>query len=288
MEQREVLLWLLDHDSRDNLTLALDESAPYKCLPEMTGRELDAALQQALHDGHALGDRKDYAGSIRLWTRTRLTAKALRDLGEWPPAGGEYRAGPWDDRRWGRVSKPLLAELAERPPHGGVVSKPVGGGDPDGWQRWMDLLRLREAGLIHGKEVGMGLQDIVVTRQGKAALDPPGDDPLIRARNDLDRGAKADAVTAAIDEALKPVLQNLANVHNVSRTKDNGKDLHLAGINDGLAKAGAYDESHRAEVYSWIAVRNIIDHGGGATVRDRRVERLIEGVEGFIEEMSPP
>jgi hypothetical protein len=35
-------------------------------------------------------------------------------------------------------------------------------------------------------------------------------------------------------------------------------------------------------------MRNVIDHRGGQTVRDRRVERLIEGVEGFIEEMTTP
>lgn len=286
MEHRDVLLWLRDHDSRDNLTLILDEPAPYDGLPEMTGCELDAALRQAVHDGRIVGNRKDYSGSIRLWTRVRLTPKALRDLGEWPPAGGEYRQGPWDDRRWGRISRPLLAELVERPPHGDVVVKPVGGGEPNGWQRWTDLLRLREAALIQGKEVGMGLQDIVVTRQGRDALNAPADDPLTRARNDLDRGAKADAVTAAIDGALKPVLQELADTHSVSRSKTNGKDVHLAVVNDGLAKAGAYDESHRAEVYSWLAVRNIVDHGGGAAVRDGRIDRLIEGVEGFIEEMS--
>ena len=265
--------------------LALEEPVRLEGLPETTGRDLDAALQQAVHDGHAAGERKDH-GSIRLWTRMRLTADALRDLGEWPPAGGEYRAGPWDARRWDKVSRPLLAELVESLPHGDVAIKPVGGDDPGEWQRWTDLLRLREAGLIQGKVVGMGLQDIRVTRQGSAALDPPADDPLTRARTDLDRGAKTDAVTAVIDEALKPVLHQLADAHGLDRTRSNGQYLHLAVINDGLKAEGAYDESHRGEIYSWLAVRNVIDHGGGATVRDRRVGRLIEGVEGFIEEMS--
>lgn len=287
MEHRDVLLWLRDHDSRDNLTLVLDESVAYDGLPDMTGRDLDAALQQAVHDGDAVGISKN-TGGIRLWIRVRLTAKALRDLGEWPPAGEEYRQGPWDDRRWGRVSKPLLAELVESPPLGGVVIKPVGGEDSDGWQRWTDLLRLLEAGLVQGREVGMGVQDIRVTRQGMAGLDPPAEEPLVRARTDLSRGAKADAVTAAIDGALKPVLHRLADAHSISRTKPNGKTVHLAVVNDGLAKVGAYDESHRAEVYSWLAVRNIVDHGRGASVRDRRIERLIEGVEGFIEEVSSP
>lgn len=285
MEHRDVLLWLRDHDSRDNLTLVLDEPAPYPGLPEMSGSDLDAALHQGVHDGHVVGISKN-AGSIRLWVRVQLTVKALRELGEWPPAGEEYRQGPWDDRRWGRVSRPLLAELLASPPYGGVMIKPVGGDDPDRWKRWTDLLRLREGGLIQGTEVAMGFQDIRVTRQGTDALDPPTDEPLVRARTDLSRGAKADAVTAAIDGALKPILHTLADNYGVGRAKPNGKAEHLAVVNDRLAKAGAYDESHRAEVYSWIAVRNIVDHGGGATVRDRRIERLIEGVEGFLEEIS--
>ena len=282
MDREDLLLWLLEHDSRKNVTLTLDVPVAIAGLPEATGRELDQALQQAVHDGDVEGKLRPYSG-IRLWTGLRVTAQALRDLGQWPPAGGEYREGPWDARRWGRVSRPLLAELVEEPPD--VKLKPLGGDDPDEWQRWTDLLRLRESGLVQGRLVGMGLQDIVVTRQGRAALEPPVDDPLKRARVDLDRGAKADAVTAAIDEALKPVLYRLADAHSMARTRSDGQGVKLTVVNDGLK--AAYDESHRAEVASWLAVRNLIDHGGGQTVRDRRVGRLIEGVEGFIEEMAP-
>src|SRR5829696_8280401 len=209
----------------------------------------------------------------------RLTAKALRDFGQWPPEGAEYREGPWDERRWGRVSRPLLAELAERAPEDDLMLKPIGGDDPDEWQRWTDALRLREGGLLQGRVVGMGMQDVRVTEQGRAALEPSVDDPLKRARVDLDRGAKADAVTALIDEALKSVLHRLADAHDVDRTRANGQGVKLAVVNDGLKAAGAYDESHRADVASWLAIRNVIDHGG-QTVTDRRVERLIEGVEG--------
>jgi len=282
--EQEIRRWLLELDSRDAVVLPLEETVPIDALPKITGREVDHVLQQAVHDGSAAGERQDRGDAV-VWARLRLTVAGLRELGEWPPDGGEYRAGPWDQRRWGRVSRPLLRELHEDPPHGEVKLMPTGGDDPGGWQEWTDLVRLLESGLIQGQLNTGHVQDIRVTRQGRAALVPPADDPLVRARTDLDRGAKADAVTAAIDEALKPVLHKLADEHGVERTRSSGQNLHLAVINDGLTAAGAYDESHRAEIYSWIAVRNIIDHGGGATVRDRRLERLIEGVEGFIDEM---
>jgi hypothetical protein len=283
--EREVRRWLLALDSRDAVVLPLEEIVPIDALPKITGREVDHVLQQAVHDGSAAGERQDRGDAV-VWARLRLTVAGLRELGEWPPDGGEYRAGPWDQRRWGRVSRPLLRELHEDPPHDDVKLMPTGGDDPGRWQEWTDLLRLLESGLIQGQLNTGHLQDIRVTRQGHAALDPPVDAPLTRARTDLDRGAKADAVTAAIDEALKPVLHRLADAYRVDRTRPGGKDVKLAVVNDGLKTAGAYDESHRAEISSWLKVRNIIDHGGGATVRDRRVERLIDGVEGFIEEMS--
>lgn len=287
--EKAALLALLEHDSRKNLLLGSDHPVNLPGLPEgMTARELEAVLEQAVHDGHVAANVKDYGRSLRLWTRVHLTVAGLRALGQWPPAGGEYREGPWDERRWGKVTRPLLAELLNDPPQRDVMLKPIGEDNPEEWQRWTDARRLRDAGLIHGKEVGMGLQDVRVSRQGRAALEAPADDPLRRARNDLDRGAKADAVTAAIDEALKPALHRLADEHRVERRRPNGQDVGLAVINDGLKAAGAYDESQRAEVYSWLAVRNVVDHGGGASVRDRRVERLIDGVEGFIEEMSSP
>lgn len=57
-------------------------------------------------------------------------------------------------------------------------------------------------------------------------------------------------------------------------------------VNDQLKAAGAYEESHHGETFGWLAIRNVVDHGGGATVRARHIERLIEAIEGFIEEMS--
>jgi len=55
-------------------------------------------------------------------------------------------------------------------------------------------------------------------------------------------------------------------------------------INDQLKAAGAYDKSHHGEIFGWLAIRHVVDHGAGATVNDRRIERLIVGVEGFLEE----
>ncbi len=81
VEQAESLGWLLDHDSRDNVMVALDDPVAIDGLAKITGRELDDALHQAVHAAHAVGELKSYGG-IRLWTGVRLTAKALRDLGQ--------------------------------------------------------------------------------------------------------------------------------------------------------------------------------------------------------------
>jgi len=281
--EREILLWLVGHDSRETLPLLPDEILTSDGLPEITGSELASVLHHAEDVGYVVADHED-RGGMELWTRVRMTIAGLRALGEWPPAGAEHRPGPWDTRRWGTVSRPLLAGLATDPPEGGVVLKPLGHDPPEEWQRWTDLLRLHEAGLVKGALTNEALQDVQLTRQGRDVLAPPADDPLRRARADLDRGAKADAVTAAIDEALKPGLHRLADAHDVQRTKRNGDDENLGVINDQLKAAGAYDKSHHGEIFGWLAIRNVAVHGAGATVNDRRIERLIVGVEGFLEE----
>ncbi len=67
MEYAELLAWLLEHDSRTNVTLTLDDPIAIDGLPEVQGRELDQALEQAVHNAHAVGELKPYSG-IRLWT----------------------------------------------------------------------------------------------------------------------------------------------------------------------------------------------------------------------------
>ena len=133
--EREILLWLVGHDSRETLPLLPDEILTIDGLPEVTGGELAAILHHAEDDGYVAADHED-RGGMELWTGVRLTLAGLRALGEWPPAAAEYRPGPWDGRRWGTVSRPLLADLAANPPQGGVMLKHLGGDPAEDWQRW--------------------------------------------------------------------------------------------------------------------------------------------------------
>lgn len=271
----EPLRTLAERDSRSSLSFELDAPAP---LGPGAGRQLHATLREAKHQGLLTGDLSDH-GSEVAWFMPRLTLQALRALGEWPPAGGEMIPGRWDTGVWGERSKGVLRELASSPPRGDYLFGPTpGSADPGPWIQWDAVRRLLESGLIEGVLQASGIQDVRVTAAGHRALTVEPGDPLQAARVQIARDAKGDAVNAAIEEALKVRLIELAAAMNVS-VMHNGKPKHLSVLKDNLATEGAYSESWRAEIGAWLAIRNDVDHGGGAGVAAERIERLIAGVE---------
>jgi hypothetical protein len=272
------------------LDLVLAERAEFGEISELTGEEIDEALRELRRRGWLRGERQEGDGSIAWWSNIRPTVHGLRELGEWPAEGEEHLPGGWDELTWGQTDRPELARLEKSPPSAGFLERP-GIGDSNGWESWESDLRLHEAGLIDG-EFGEGyLSGVRLTSLGMNALHPPADDPLIRARVKLRTGAKADAVTAAIDEALKPRLRALA-IADGMRAED--VPDKLGNLNDQLKAHGVYgpssygSEATRSQVEAWIKLRNVVDHGEGALVSDRRIELLIDGIAEFFVEYPDP
>jgi hypothetical protein len=64
----------------------------------------------------------------------------------------------------------------------------------------------------------------------------------------------------------------------------------LGNLNDQLKTHGVYgpssygSEATRSQVEAWIKLRNVVDHGEGALVSDRRIELLIDGIAEFFVE----
>jgi hypothetical protein len=282
----EVLAALVDHDSMITFDLVLEQAGVWDEFPDRTGAEIDEGFRELRHRGWIRGEDQEGDGSVVWWSMVRPTVYGLRHLGEWPPEGREYQPGGWDTRTWGTGDREQLRALDKSPPRAGVVERP-GLGEADGSREWEAYMRLREAGLIEA-ELGEGyLQSVRLTTVGRNALHPPEDDPLVRSRVYLRQGAKADAVTAAIDEALKPCLLGLAGPADVRPEEVPAK---LSALNDQLKAHGAYggsafvSEAVRARVDAWLKLRNVIDHGEGDQVAERWIELLIDGVERFRDE----
>jgi hypothetical protein len=281
----DLIRGLVDLDSRSLLQFSLDDpNALPEVAPGHSGQVIDDDLQELKDRGWISGERQTYPdGSYLMWSGVRVTLEGLRELSDWPPSGFEYVLGPWSTMVWGQRDLPLLKEFQRNPPASGYIFKPVSGEPPERIAVWNAYLRLLEGGLISGVEQQEGLDKLRITDAGKAAIDPPDDDPLDRARMWLSKGAKADAITAAVEEALKECLHALAKSHSVPIQSGKGE---LANLNNDLRKAGAYGagrhgESVRHDVEGWLKVRTDVDHGGGASVPATRIQQAIDGIEQF-------
>jgi hypothetical protein len=264
------------------LDLLFDEAGQWDGMPDLTGREIDDLLRQAEADQLVEGGRQEGDGSTVWWTNLWLRLPALWALGEWPPYRQEYRPGVWDERYWGRVARPLLKRLADDTTC--YVFRPAFGDGAAEHEAWQATRRLQESDLIDGQQDGSGLGNLRITRGGHAVLNPPVDDPLVRARIDLGREARSDAVNAAIEEALRPRIEQLAGRHDIPLVNVSGRGKSLGGLVDELkSRSGLYGEGWRAEITGWLAVRNEVLHGGAAAVSATRIDRLIEGVSEFLE-----
>jgi hypothetical protein len=275
---------LIDQDGRANFTLVYDQTTQCDALPHLLGRDLHEALLEARAGSLIVGDFSGGDGSQAIWFGVRLTIHGLRGLGEWPSEGGESLAGRWDQGVWGRRARPMLSELAPLS-SGAYVGGPLGDEDHERGMRWQAVVWLCEAALLDGELRPGGLQDMRITSAGRAALDPPLDDPLTRARIHASRDAKGDAVNAAVEEELRAHLVLLAGENDVAATVGTGgrpRPQSLAVINEQLGAAGVYSQGWRAEIGGWLALRNEVDHGRGADIAAQRIERMIQGIESFI------
>lgn len=273
-----VLRVVTAHDRTATLTLILAETDQWEPLAHATGHAIDEALRELRHRDWIVGTDQGGDGSLFIWSRLAVTVEGLRHLGEWPPPGQEFLPGPWDTGLWGQLAKPALIDLASSPPDHGYLMKPWA---PAESSRWEAILLLRDAGLLDGTPDSEGISDTRLTTAGAHALDPPVDDPLVRARLKLRQGAKADAVTAAIDEALKPCLHALAQANNVALATGKGAPVRLANLNDQL-RGTAYGNAEHDYVSAWLHDRNDVDHGLGVQIPDRRIELMLDGIELFV------
>jgi hypothetical protein len=268
-----VLESVLTLDPDRNFDLALSEPIPWPEQSSLDTREVDQLLREAEHRGLLDGERAEGDGSISWWTGVDLTVAGLRQLGQWPPLGGEHLPGPWDGGRWGGLDRPLLADLAAKPPRGDFIFGPAGGDSADERQRWRAALRLLEAGLIDGGRQQDGIDGVRITVEGQRTLQGP-QASLDRATVELRRGAKADAMTAVVEEALAELLRELAQAEGLA-TEKSGRAVALGNLNDQLQSAGVFDRVTHAEVELCLGVRNETNHGRGADVSETRIERAI-------------
>lgn len=234
-------------------------------------------------------DRAPGDGSIACWVGLRATVAGLRAIGDWPPIGMEHLPGRWDEGRWGQRVLPRLRELADAGPALNFEHQPHSEqpGDDADWS-WRSTLDLMEAGLITGDLQSGGVSDLIVTSEGMRAAAGVADDPLDRAVAELHRGAKADAMTAAVEEGLGRVVRGLAESHGVATTEGaKSKPVLLSELNNHLRRV-AYDESWGAEIAGWLAIRNETNHGRGEPVSPERILRVIAGVHEFRELFDQP
>ncbi len=281
----KLLLSLLDRDPDSNFDLKLTDPIPWEGDPSITSNDVDLLLQEARHQDLIEGERGEGDGSLSWWSGVRVTIEGLRRLGQWPPAGGEHLPGPWNEGVWGRLDRPLLSELATSPPNAGFLFKPEGGDSAPERERWRAVLRLLSGGLIDGGLQQGGLDGVRVTVEGRRALAGPAG-ALDRAVVELRRGAKVEAMTAAVDEALAGLLRDLTEANGLS-VKQNGKPIRLNNLADQLRSAGVFGRDTHAEVEVCLALRNETNHGRADQVSETRIQRAIETVRELEERLSP-
>ena len=277
----EILAALTDRDSREMIDLTFGGRA---AMFNANGRAVDDILLEALRGGLIVGDRGEGDGSGAWWSRTRLTVHGLQDLGHWPPTGREWAEGLWDNGYWGNRARPLLRGLLEHPPHGDFYLMPLGTDSDVGWLDWTALLVLREAGLVSGGVSDGGLDTVRVTPQGRKALDPSPRDPLDEAEAELRNGARVDAIVTVVERGLGSRMRAIAAHRGIATDDPDGHPLKLSVINNQLKADGVYDEAVRAEVESWLKIRNGLAHATAESITAARVAAVLTNIRVFLDE----
>jgi hypothetical protein len=273
---RQILTLLVDHDSRGILVLRFEDRVEWA---DALGREVDDALLEARASGLLEGERREGDGSLAYWSFVHPTVAGFRELGQWPPRGREWEAGPWDDGYWGARARPLLRRLHEQPPLDGFYLKPVEE-DEEKWRDWTTLFLLAEADLVSGTLQDGGIDALRVLPAGREALDPTPRDIIDEAEAKLRTGARVDAIVTAVERGLGSRLRVFAERHDLPEAQAPG----LARLNNALCKAGIYDESDRAQIEAWVKLRNRFAHAQDEAISDARAAAAIAAIRVFLDE----
>lgn len=263
----------------DQFELYLSKPQPGPFLDGIDSRDTDSLLQEVLSLHLIKGKRWEGSGVVH-WLHLELTVSGLRYLGEYPPEDGEFLPGPWDSKLWGTVDKPRLLEIAEEKPQH-LIGLHLSSSDEER-MRWRSITRLYEAGLLSGSSGQIsseGMANPRITKRGEKAITDQPTSPFDRARVHASRAAKSDAINAAIEEGLKPHLEETAQQKQVPLTNQKGKRLSLSEVNDRLKKIGVYSQSQWREVQVCLDIRNDLDHGRQAQVTDDQINRAIDAAE---------
>lgn len=242
-------------------------------------------MQEGQHQGLLAGERREGAGDACWWSQVSLTVDGFRRLGQWPPEGGEHLPGPWNEGVWATSDRPLLSDLERDPPHHDFLFRPAFGDSIEEWERWRSAERLFSAGMIDGERQQEGFALVRVTLEGQRTLAGPTA-PLDRALAELRRGAKAEAMTACVEEALAELLRGVAHHVGVS-AETKGRPARLGNLADQLKAEGAFGSGVHAEIGVCLALRNETNHGRGAEVLDTQIERAIEIVRELQSRLAP-
>lgn len=267
----------------ETIVMELSDPVPWDMVAGLDTSEGDQILSELQDELLVEGERRLGDGSICWWAKLQATVLGLMTLGEWPLQGAEHTAGQWDNGYWGEVAKPLLREYADAPPRSRFVFRPVMGEPEKKHIEWRAAQLLLRAGLIRGSGGGggEGIPDVALTEAGRRALEGRPMDALDRATVELRRGAKAEALVAATEEAMGSCLKALSKQHGIATVNDKKRDVALATLGEQLAAKGVISSDVRAEISAYLQLRNKAVHGEAATVEADRIARAIEGIRGL-------
>jgi hypothetical protein len=159
--------------------------------------------------------------------------------------------------------------------------------DPEPLLQWQAALLLAEAGLISGRVTSEGIDTVRVTLEGQQALDPLPRDPIDEAEAALRNGNVAEALVTAVELALRPRLEQLADAHDIETADTNARPVRLARIIDALKAKGPLSESQRAQVDAWLKLRNDAAHPGGAQpVSAGTAAAALTGIRAFLADLA--
>ncbi|MEA2250186.1 MAG: hypothetical protein QOG70_428 [Solirubrobacteraceae bacterium] len=97
----------------------------------------------------------------------------------------------------------------------------------------------------------------------------------------LDSGYVGPAAVIA-GSVLEEHLRKLAAKLALTLKNDRGRDISAETLGVDLRKAGAITEVQRKRVVAWYAIRNEAAHNVEHSIDRVDVERMIDGVRGFV------
>jgi hypothetical protein len=97
----------------------------------------------------------------------------------------------------------------------------------------------------------------------------------------LDKGYK-DAAAVIAGSVLESHLRLMATKAEIETVTSSGKPRSADAINADLAKAQVYNKLQQKQITAWQDIRNSAAHGDYGEYEASDVDRLIEGIRGFL------